>query len=426
MVSIHFITQGCAANQADSEVMAGILAQEGHQIIGNEGHADLIVFNTCTVKGPTESFFKTKLKKLEQEGKTIILAGCIPQAEKSFTTKHSIIGTYALEHITKVVNETLKGNLLVKLERENRARLNLPKCRLNPVIEIVPILHGCLGSCSFCKTKHARGELYSYPIEDIVRHISKAVEDGAKEIWLTSQDNSAYGKDIGSSLPALLKAICTIPRAFMLRVGMGNPEHMLPMLDELVAAYQHPKIYKFLHIPLQSGSDKVLKDMNREYTVAEFKEVVNAFKEAIPSISIATDIICGYPTENDQDFEYTKDVVRWAQPERINIARFWPRPNTPAAQLKQLTGDILKRRTKEMTAVYQEVAQQANDAWIGWKGTVLVTEKGKGNTMVARNEAYKQVIIDQVMPLGEELEVNISFATPFDLRTHEPSSPRNL
>ena len=419
MSKVHFITQGCSANQADSEIMQGILKSEGHELTESEQDAELIVFNTCTVKGPTEAFFKKKLSELEKKNKKVIIAGCIPQASKNMDAlkKHSLIGTYQVDKIAEVVNETNAGKRIGRIERENHSRLNLPKIRKNPYIEIVPILQGCLSSCTFCKTKHARGNAFSYSEEEIVRHISHAVREGAQEIWLTSQDNSVYGLEFGSNLAKLLKKICAIPRAFKIRVGMGNPKYMLPILDELIQVYKHEKIYKFLHVPLQSGSDRVLEDMNRDYTVEDFKIIVNRFRKEIPEMNIATDLICGFPTETQQDFEQTMDIVKTMKPDIINISRFWLRPGTPAAKFKQLPGRISKQRTRILTEVFEQIAEENNKRWIGWQGPVRIVGKGKPGSILGRNYAYKQIVLPEHTALpGEEINVHITSVTCYDLR----------
>lgn len=418
MPKVHFITQGCSANHADSEIMAGLLHRDGHVLVKNSDEADLVVFNTCTVKGPTESFFKKKLHELQHAGKTVIVAGCIPQSERNLDQfQHiSVIGTYQLGKITEVADQTLAGNTVHVLSRTNENRLNLPKIRKNAFIEIVPISQGCLGSCTFCKTKQARGGLYSYPAHDIVRHISTAVREGAKEIWLTSQDDGAYGLDIGTTLAELLRQVVAIPRDFKVRVGMANPDFIKEMYVDLIPLLKHEKVYKFLHIPLQSGSDDVLKAMRRQYTVADYKNIVHACKQAIPEITISTDIICGFPTETQEQFLQTLKLIEQTKPDMINISKFWPRPGTHAASLPQLPGEIIKQRSREVSLLFQRIAQENNEQWIGWEGPVLVTEQGRFGTLIGKNHSYKQVVLTEQVPLGSMVHVRITHAKPFDLR----------
>jgi len=418
MVRVHIITQGCSANHADSEIMAGHLAQE-HVLVKTPEEADLVLFNTCTVKGPTESFFRKKLKELKDQNKKVVLAGCIPQSQTASADYegYSLVGTEQVHNVCQVVSKTMSGDSLVLLERDKTIRLNKPKIRMNPFVEIVPISQGCLSACTYCKTKHARGALVSTPPSDIVRHISNAVSEGVKEVWITSQDISAYGLDIGTNIAELLHHIVTIDRDFKIRVGMGNPLFILDFLDDYVEVFKHPKIYKFMHLPVQCGNNDVLKDMKRDYTVEDFTEIVNRFRKEIPQFCLSTDVICGFPTENKEQFEDTVQLIKEIKPEVINISRFWPREGTPAARMKQLDGVEINRRSKIMTTVYHEVALEQNKKWIGWKGTVLITEKAKHSGFIGRNFAYKQIIVPGEDLMGKEVEVEIIDATSFDLRS---------
>ncbi len=414
MAKIHFITQGCSANIADSEVMQG-LAKEKHELSSLQD-AELVVFNTCTVKGPTETFFRKKLKELKTSNKKIIIAGCIPQSEPNELKEFSRIGTYQIKDINKVIDETLKGNIISLLERNDKGRLNLPKIRKNKLIEIVPISLGCRNACAFCKTKHARGNISSYKINDIVRHISNAANEEIKEIWITSQDNSVYGHDIKTNLAELLKYIVSMEKDFKIRIGMANPKYLVPYLDELIKIYKNKKIFKFLHIPLQSGSDKILKSMKRDYKAEDFVNIINKFRKEIPEITIATDIICGFPGETDNDFEETLKIIRKTKPDIINISRFWPRPGTLAAKMKQTDGRTAKERCKTLMKVFNETAEANNRKWLGWKGKVLITEKGKDNTYIGKNYAYKQVVVKGNTKIGKEVDVKIEQTTALDLR----------
>lgn len=210
-------------------------------------------------------------------------------------------------------------------QKSGGASLTLPKVRRNPLVEIIAVNTGCLNQCTYCKTKHARGELGSYSIEDIVARAVQSFEEGVVEIWLTSEDTGAYGRDIGVTLPELLlELVKVIPEGCRLRLGnnilriisyqdsylliilgMTNPPYIMDHLDEICQIMRHPRVYMFLHVPVQSGSDAVLRDMRREYTADDFSKVVNVLRRKVPGVTIATDIICGFPTETDDDFNET-------------------------------------------------------------------------------------------------------------------------
>ncbi len=416
MVKISFITQGCSANYADTEIMAGLLQAEGYEIVEAVDDADLVVLNSCTVKGPTENAFWKKLDSLGD--KKVIVAGCLPQADpdNAGLFGYSLIGTYNIDKIVDVVGGTLKGKREVVLDRDNKNRLNLPKKRKNNLIEIVPVSHGCLGSCSFCKTKFARGNLYSYSVGDIVRHVSSAVKDGVKEIWLTSQDMGAYGKDIGSDLISLVKAVAGVQGNFKIRIGMANPDFIKEMLPGLIEMYKSDKVFKFLHCPVQAGSDRILKLMNRNYVGDDYCNIIKKLKTAVPDLTVSTDIICGFPGETESEFEDTLNLVKETKPDVMNISRFWPRSGTPAAKMEQVDGHEIKRRTRAITELFHLISAVNNKGWLGWSGSVLIDEVGKGGTFIGRNHAYKQVVVKGDISIGDKVIVKIVDTTVFDLR----------
>lgn len=418
MTLIYIHTQGCSLNQSDSEVMAGILKKAGFSIAKTPKESDLIIFNSCIVKKPTENAFYKKLEEFKQLNKQIIIAGCIPQVKPKKLRDFSLIGTNQINNIVEVVEETINGNVVKLLTQENNPRLNLPKIRKNSIIEIIPVCRGCLGSpCSYCAVKRARGHLFSYSKDAIIKQAKEALNDGIKEIWLTAQDTGAYGKDIAYSLPKLLKDVVKIPGDFFVRVGMMNPNHVLEFLDELIDIYKHDKIFKFLHMPVQSGNDDVLKLMKRKYFVSDFKSIISSFRQEIPEITISTDIICGFPTETEQQFQDSVNLIKDIKPDVLNISRFWPRPFTEAEKMEQLSGEETKKRSRMLTSTFEWAAFEKNKKWRGWTGSVLIDEKGKNNTWVGRNFAYKPVIIESAENLfGKKLNVKIINITKHDLR----------
>ncbi|MFT4297940.1 MAG: tRNA (N(6)-L-threonylcarbamoyladenosine(37)-C(2))-methylthiotransferase [Candidatus Woesearchaeota archaeon] len=416
MEKICIKTFGCSLNQADTERIKAILAEKGFGFTKNIDESELIILNSCAVKGPTESKFFTLLEKLKQQHKKVVIAGCISQAMPEKLAEYSKIGTDQIDAIADVVEETLNGNAVSVLVQENKNKLEMKSSRENPLVEIIPISKGCMGNCTFCITKIARPGYYSFSAEHIVTAVGKAVSEGVKEIYLTSQDNGCWGFDLGSDLAELLEIVCKIPGDYMIRVGMMNPNHVLKNLNKLIAAFKHPKVYKFLHIPVQSGNNYVLEDMKRCYLAEDYEHVVNSFKKEIPEITISTDIIVGYPTEKDAYFKDTLSLVQRTKPDVINISRFWPRSHTPAYKLKQLPGNLVKERTIELVNAFKWMAHNENKKWKGWKGKVLMTEKGKENSYIGRNSSYKQIVVFDKVELGKWYDVIINDATEYDLR----------
>ncbi|XP_052553915.1 threonylcarbamoyladenosine tRNA methylthiotransferase [Tympanuchus pallidicinctus] len=410
-------TWGCSHNNSDGEYMAGQLAAYGYKITDNSAEADLWLLNSCTVKNPAEDHFRNSIKKAQEANKKVVLAGCVPQAQprQDYLKGLSIIGVQQIDRVVEVVEETIKGHSVRLLgqkknngKRLGGARLDLPKIRKNPLIEIISINTGCLNACTYCKTKHARGDLASYPIEELVDRAKQSFQEGVCEIWLTSEDTGAYGRDIGTDLPTLLwKLVEAIPEGAMLRLGMTNPPYILEHLEEMAKILNHPRVYAFLHIPVQSASDSVLMDMKREYCVADFRRVVDFLKEKVPGITIATDIICGFPGETDEDFQETMKLVEQYKFPSLFINQFYPRPGTPAAKMHQVPAVVKKQRTKDLSQLFH--SYNPYDHKVGERQRVLVTEESfDSNYYVAHNPFYEQVLVPKdPMLMGKMVEVNI-------------------
>ncbi|RLI95151.1 MAG: hypothetical protein DRO90_00820 [Candidatus Altiarchaeales archaeon] len=412
---IEIETYGCAMNRADSEAMRGLLEREGFNI-GKNG--DILIVNTCTVKTPTERKIIKRLKKLEESGRRVIVTGCLPAAYPEISNefkRFSFLGMN-IQDIVKAVKSIENGKRFVKIS-DGKCRLEMPRVRENPVVEIIPISHGCLGNCTYCITKEARGKLNSYPIDLILERAESAIAEGVREIWLTSQDTGAYGIDKGIRLPDLLGEISKIEGKFKIRIGMMNPNHALEILDELINAYRSDKIYKFLHIPVQSGNDRILRKMNRKYSVDDFRKIVLEFRENFPRITIATDVIAGFPGETEGEFRDTLKLINELKPDIVNISRFWPRPRTEAERMRTFPSRITKDRSRILTRLFRKIGLEKNKEWMGWRGEALVSESKKDGSFCARNFSYKPIIIRSENDLmGKFVNVKIREVTYFDLR----------
>lgn len=413
---VFILNYGCSANLADSEIMAGLLRQNGFDLVSNVDSSDLNIINTCIVKEPTENRMIFKIKELTKSGKPLIVSGCMAKISKNIIEKinpnASLVGPESIEKIVYASIAAIRGNKAVLIEDHKKARLCLPRERKNPIIGVVPISSGCLSNCSYCSVKLARGKLLSYPIDTIVKEVKISVEDGCQEVYITSQDNSCYGKDTDHRLPELLNEICKIKGNFYLRIGMLNPLYTEEMLDDLIESYKSPKIFKFLHVPVQSGSDKILQSMKRGYSVEEFVEIIKRFREEIPQITISTDIIVGFPGESKENFESTADLIKSIRPDIVNISKFGPRPMTEASKMGQLDRKIVNERSILMHKLTKKISLENNRRWIGSEGKFLVDEKINGG-FVGRNLYYKPVIIKTNENIfGKITNVKIIDATP--------------
>ncbi|MBW2991323.1 tRNA (N(6)-L-threonylcarbamoyladenosine(37)-C(2))-methylthiotransferase [Candidatus Woesearchaeota archaeon] len=408
-MNIFIRTFGCTLNQSDSEVMKGLLVKAGHELVDNVENADLVVFNTCTVKDNPEKRFFSELERVKKLKKKVVVAGCIPQADQhnELLKNISLIGVKDVCSVAEVVERTSKGDVVRLLRGKDKKRLSLPKIRKNPVVEIIPLCSGCLGECSYCKTRFARGKLLSYDAKTIKKQFENAVKDGVKQIWLTSQDSGAYGKDIGSSLPVLLKELLSVKGAHLIRLGMLNPNHALEFLDELINIYKHPNMFKFAHLPVQSGSNNILKLMNRKYKAEDFVKIVNKLRKEIPNITIATDVICGFPGETQKDFEKTYKLLEKLRIPVVNLTKFCARPGTPAKKMKQLDTRIIKQRSKKINELQEKNIN--NKEWTDWQGKIIIDEIGKNNSFVGRNNYYKPVVIKNVhLKISDIVEVRVN------------------
>lgn len=433
MARIYIKTYGCSHNMADSETMAHHLEQEGHTVTGlnasvtnredkkkefeEMNRSDLVILNTCTVKNPSESKFFSALERITRP---VVIAGCIAQSEKDdrWLQEHSAIGVDQVHHIVEVVECTLQGSIVHKLEHtESPAdRTFIPISRKNDFIAILPILQGCLGACSYCKTKSARGTLKSHPVASIIKQVRLAKNEGIKEIWVVSEDNGGYGLDIGSSLPELLTRLRKIQGDFKIRIGMINPQYVFKYLDELSELLTDERFYRFLHIPVQSGSDTILQRMNRFYTREQFETVVKTLQSRIPDITISTDIICGYPEETEEDFQKTVDLIEKFRFPTLNISKFYPRHGTPAAKEPQIPTRTVKERSTRITRLFSSF--RPNKTYEGSIVTALITEVGKKEgTYIGKTENYRQVLVASNQDIrGRWAKVRISETTRDDMR----------
>ncbi|XP_059620265.1 threonylcarbamoyladenosine tRNA methylthiotransferase [Phlebotomus argentipes] len=423
---IYVKTWGCAHNNSDSEYMAGQLSAFGYNLVDDKSAADLWLLNSCTVKNPSEDTFRNEIEAGVAEGKHVVVAGCVPQgAPKSeYLRGLSVIGVQQIDRVVEVVEETLKGHSVRLLQPKKEAgrrlagpRLALPKVRKNPLIEIIPINSGCLNQCTYCKTKHARGDLASYDPEEIVDRARQAFREGVCELWLTSEDTGTYGRDIGTSLPALLwRLVEVIPEGCMMRVGMTNPPYILEHLEEMAKILAHPRVYAFLHVPVQSGSDSILAAMKREYCREDFERVVDFLRERVPGLTIATDIICGFPGETEADFAETVDLCGKYEFPSLFINQFFPRPGTPAARMPRIPANLVKTRTKRLTELFNSYEPYRNR--VGVEQTVLVTEISHDKRFyVAHNKFYEQVLVPmRENLLGKSVTVRIVSATKFSMQ----------
>ena len=412
MAKIFVEAYGCSASFADSEMISGLIVNGGHTLVESSSESDLNVVVTCSVKDATANKMIHRIKSLKS--KPLIVAGCLPKAEKNtvekFTEDASMLGPNSLGKTLQVIDSTLKGKKQIALEDSDLSKVGLPKIRLNPIVGIVEIASGCMSECTFCQTKLSKGDLSSYRLGDIVRQVQSEIKEGCKEVWLTSTDNGCYGFDIGTDLPTLVNSVSEIPEDFMVRVGMMNPMYMPRIKEKLIESYENNKVFKFIHIPVQSGSDKVLHDMKRGHTAGTFREIVKKLKSRFGEFTISTDVIVGFPSETEEDFQKTIQLLDETEPDVVNLSRYSARPGTDAAEWRQIDVAEVKRRSKVIFEQINKISINNNKKWIGWKGKVLFDEK-TDDGVKGRNYAYKPVFVQNKVDIGQSHIVEITDAT---------------
>ena len=412
MAKIFVESYGCSASFADGEMISGLVLNGGHTLVKNSSESDLNIVVTCSVKDATANKMIHRIKSLKS--KPLVVAGCLPKAEQitveKFSENASLLGPNSIGKTLQIIDSTLKGKKQVALDDSDLSKVGLPKVRLNPVVGIVEIASGCLSECTFCQTKLAKGDLTSYRLGDIVRQVQTEIKEGCKEVWLTSTDNGCYGFDIGTDLPSLVNAVTEIPSDFMIRIGMMNPMYMPRIKESLIKSFNNDKVFKFLHIPVQCGSNKVLHDMKRGHTAETFREIVKKINEKFEKFTISTDIIVGFPSETEEDFQKTVDLLDEVRPDVVNLSKYSARPGTDAAEMKQIDVVEMKRRSKIIFEEINKISIKNNKKWIGWKGKVLFDEKTEEGVK-GRNFAYKPIFVQDNVDIGQYHTVEITDVT---------------
>lgn len=416
---IAVLSQGCAANFGDGEKIARALsAQHPNCSISFEFPTEqplAFYLNVCTVKGNGSA-----LKLLQQAVATfpqapIFITGCAPkdfqEEARKISDKVSFTSLKAIESMDSIAPEGLQNDMRI--------------LRQSPFVGIVNIEEGCLDACAFCSTKLVKGRLQSQPEDAIVEQVRRLVDDGCLEIQLSGQDCACYGFDTGTNLANLTqKILAQVPGNYKIRLGMGNPRHILGYKDALLECFQDERLYQFLHVPVQSGSERVLQLMNRKHSVKDFRNFALELQAKFPLFTLSTDLIVGFPGETDADFQETLDLLKETRPTVCNITRFVARKGTVAARIEEanaadapaVSDSVKHERSAQLFDAFQQIAQENNQRWVG-KTCMVVTEKQghRAGTTIARNCAYRPVALRGNIPAGKTLQVRITKAEPFAL-----------
>ncbi len=416
-VKVAIETFGCTFNKADSQIMAGKLSDAGMELVDDIVDADVIIVNTCYVKQPTENKVTTRIQKLQKNypDKKVVVSGCMVEIDPKKLDKiadisTNWIGPHQLNKTVDVVNASLEGQLLRQTGLTKDSKVGLNKIKDDPFIHIIQICEGCLGVCSFCCTRLARGPLHSYPISEIKAEAQKAIDSGCVEIELTAQDTAAFGHDSGEKLSSLIKEVANLDGNFRIRVGMMHPKNIFDDVDELIDAFKLPNVYKFIHLPVQTGSNKVLKEMNRRHTIEEYLDFVKKIRNSIPEITLATDIIVGYPTETDEDFQKTIDLLEEIKPNLIHLSKYRHREGALSSSLEEIPHSLMKQRSKKLSEIKEKITNDENKHLLGNVLNILIVQKGSKGGYIGKSDSYLPVVVDNA-EIGTFIKVKITKTT---------------
>ncbi len=419
---VYIETYGCWLNKAESAVMERVLRERGAFIVDDPGKADVVVVNTCAVRGDTERRMLRRIRELEEArrrlGFRLIVAGCLanvrPHTILELAPEASLVEPDALERIDEAV---FSDKQVFLLRRYGRRRGVLPEYRGGGVY-VVPIETGCLGACAFCVAGVARGRgVKSYDPDAIVEAVRSAVARGAREVYLTGQDVAAYGADIGVTLADLLgRLLDEVPGDYRIRLGMMEPMLLMRQLPGILGYFRDERLYRYFHVPVQSGSDKVLRLMHRRYTVSQYRGLVEAIRGEVGRASIVTDIIVGFPGEGEEEFNETLKLLKEVLFDKVHVARYTLRPFTPGYLMKGVPEPVKKKRSREASRVALEAAYRVNKGYVGLVKEVVVDSISMRGDYVGRTIEYKPVVLkEKNLRLGDVVEVKITGATPLAL-----------
>ncbi len=441
---------GCSMNLAEAEQIRGFVQSQKAELVDAPESADVLIVHSCAVKDITENRMKNRIGKLdaiaEATGARVLVSGCLPGANAS-----ALSGLGSRVEIAGVGLDALARSL--GLESENFSPA-IPSVRSKGPVSILPVSRGCLSACSFCATRLARGKLYSHPVDALVARFRADVQAlsgqraepvfgsakgldrvarslsgesvlidqadsaaGARvpEVWITSQDLGCYGMDRGQNVCDLVEALLAVQGEYRIRLGMMSPQYVSRFFDRFVRLFEDPRLYRFVHLPVQSGSDRVLRDMKRAYSRAYFLDLVDRLRDRLGDFSLATDVIVGFPGESNEDFEQSWSLIEKTRPVVVNLARFGARPGTAAAAMEnQWHGREKKARSRAFVSRLRKLGQSLNDPFVGTEHLVLVSEKNPHGDFVGRTSAYRPVILEGFSgSLGDLARVRITEARSF-------------
>ena len=425
---IFIKSYGCQMNVYDSNRLVNLFEPKGYSVTKNIENADLIVLNTCHIREKAaEKVYSdigriNQIKRKDKNNYKLVISGCVAQAEGEEIKKRApsvdyIVGPQSYHKLPLMIEENdryINDDFL-----QNEKFKNLIFKSSNSVSEFISIQEGCDKFCSFCVVPYTRGSEFSRSIEDIIAEINKYVSNGIKEIILLGQNVNAYhGKNQQGKQVDLAYLIDTISEIENIKRIRYMTSHPIDMNDSLIDVHgKNSKLMPFLHLPIQSGSDKILKKMNRKHTVNEYCEIINKLKMKRNDIAISSDFIVGFPGESKDDFEKTIDIVKKIKFTIAYSFMFSPRPGTPAFNMDDINLTEKKSRLKELQSLLKLQQKNYNNSFINKKMKVLYDRMGRHNNQYIGRSIYNQsVFVESKKNLkGKILDTHIIRSTDFAL-----------
>lgn len=409
---IEVKVQGCGANQGEAAALSGQLRQMGLDLALEGQASDILMLHACTVKGDEDPLNETLEALRADPHKKVIVSGCVtPELQiKLEALGEQVVVGKNWDDSAAWAQKTFGLEAVPAGPRALDTNDRLGR------IGTVTISSGCLDRCAFCSTVRVKGKLQSLPPAQIIHEVSQLVQGGAQEIRLAGQDTACYGFDLGTNLVELVQQLVAIPGDFKLRLGMGNPRHLKGFEEAIAELLHHPKVYQFLHLPVQAGSDQTLAAMKRGHRSGDFMDLWRSLKNMVPELVLSTDIIVGHPGEEQDDFQQTLDMIRELQPHFCNITRFVPRAKTLASTLKAPASNIAKERSRALSELYRTQVEELHRIWVGREVIAYALEEGpKEGQWTGRTQNYLKIVGEGPLPSSGELKIKVTKHTKFGL-----------
>ncbi|HPT61405.1 MAG TPA: tRNA (N6-isopentenyl adenosine(37)-C2)-methylthiotransferase MiaB [Bacillota bacterium] len=413
------LTFGCQMNVRDSETIKGILESLGYIETDNPDEADLLLFNTCSVReNPERKVYGRIQQYKEDSGKIIGICGCMVQQGAEFEYIKNelpqvrlVFGTHNIHELPELLEKAEEGQRVLNVWEDKQEIVEgLPAKRDQGVKAFVNISYGCNNFCTYCIVPYTRGREKSRTPENIISEVRELAQNGYKEVTLLGQNVNSYGKDLGLDFAALLEKVHEVEGIERIRFTTSHPKDLS---DRLIAAFKNlPKLCEHLHLPVQAGSDRILKKMNRRYTREQYLELVAKLRDAVPGIALTTDIIVGFPGETEEDFLQTLDIVEKVRYDSAFTFIYSPRKGTPAAEMPdQVDEEVKKERIYRLIDLQNRVSGEINQEIVGSTVEVLVegTSKTDPSRLTGKTRSNKTINFPgDVGLIGRTVQVEVT------------------